>query len=125
MNPAVHQRICAEIQEKHARETAALRAELAKHQESEFHPDWSLLAATRDSLAEHQQMIVALREELERECADHKQTVADAMWSVKENKALREALEIIAAQSSGVVGSTARSDCMAAIARAALNKEKT
>ena len=33
---------------------------------------------------------------------------------------LREALEIIAAQSSGIPGSTARADCMAAIARLAL-----
>ena len=47
-----------------AAENARLRAELAKHQESEFHPDWSMLVATRESLAEHQQMIVALREQL-------------------------------------------------------------
>ena len=46
------------------RERNALRAELAKHQESEFHPDWSLLVATREGLAEHQQMIVTLREAL-------------------------------------------------------------
>lgn len=31
----------------------ALEAELSKHQESEFHPDWSLLEASRDSLLEH------------------------------------------------------------------------
>jgi hypothetical protein len=47
-----------------AAENARPRAELAKHQESEFHPDWSMLVATRESLAEHQQMIVALREQL-------------------------------------------------------------
>ena len=45
-----------------AADSAALRAELAKHQESEFHPDWSMLEATRESLAEHQQIIRALRE---------------------------------------------------------------
>lgn len=47
-----------------AAENAALRAELAKHQESEFHPDWSMLEATRDSLAEHQQIIRDLRERI-------------------------------------------------------------
>jgi hypothetical protein len=40
-----------------------LRAELSKHQESEFHPDWSMLEATRSSLREHQQMIRDLRAE--------------------------------------------------------------
>lgn len=35
-----------------AEEITALRAELAKHQESEFHPDWSKLEATRDALRE-------------------------------------------------------------------------
>ena len=45
-------------------ENDALRAELAKHQESEFHPDWSMLAATRESLREHQQMIRELRAEV-------------------------------------------------------------
>lgn len=39
------------------------------------------------------------------------------------NKALREALEIIEAQDSGIVGSTAKADCMAAIARAALKQD--
>ena len=34
-----------------------LEAELARHQESEFHPDWSLLEATRASLREHQEII--------------------------------------------------------------------
>ena len=45
-------------------ENAALRAELAKHQESEFHPDWSMLAATREGLAEHQDMIRRLSEQV-------------------------------------------------------------
>ena len=39
-----------------------LKAELAKHQESEFHPDWSMLKATRSSLREHQSIIRELRE---------------------------------------------------------------
>lgn len=47
-----------------ATDSAALRAELAKHQESEFHPDWSMLEATRDSLAEHQQIIRDQRERI-------------------------------------------------------------
>jgi len=33
-------------------ENASLKAELAKHQESEFHPDWSLLESTREALKE-------------------------------------------------------------------------
>lgn len=37
-----------------------------------------------------------------------------------ERRLLRETLEQLAAQSSGVAGSTARADCMAALARAAL-----
>ena len=45
-------------------ECAALRAELAKHQESEFHPDWSMLSATREGLAEHQDMIQRLSEQV-------------------------------------------------------------
>ena len=45
-----------------AADNAALRAELAKHQESQFHPDWSMLEATRESLAEHQQIIRELNE---------------------------------------------------------------
>ena len=33
-------------------EIAALKAELAKHQESQFHPDWPVLGATRERLRE-------------------------------------------------------------------------
>jgi predicted metal-dependent phosphoesterase TrpH len=69
-----------------AADNAALRAELAKHQESEFHPDWSLLVATRDSLAEHQQMIVTLRQYL-----DAAQRRAGALGD--EVAGLREALK--------------------------------
>ena len=45
-----------------AADNAALRAELAKHQESEFHPDWSMLSATRDCLAEYQEIAGELQE---------------------------------------------------------------
>ena len=41
---------------------------------------------------------------------------------VGEHKRYREALELIAAQDSGIVGSTSKADCMAAIARAVLNR---
>jgi ABC-type phosphate transport system auxiliary subunit len=34
-----------------------LEEELAKHQESEFHPDWSQLQAAREALREHQSQI--------------------------------------------------------------------
>lgn len=44
-----------------AADNAALRAELATHQESQWHPDWSLLVATREALAEHRQIIAALQ----------------------------------------------------------------
>jgi hypothetical protein len=65
-SPGHHPILCREIR-AHAiltDENAALRAELAKHQESKFHPDWSMLVATQESLREYQQIIVALREQL-------------------------------------------------------------
>lgn len=43
---------------------AAAQAELAKFQESPFHPDWSLLEATRKSLREHMGLLKAAQEEL-------------------------------------------------------------
>ena len=46
-----------------------LRVELSAFQESEFHPDWSMLQATRDSLK-------ATRSELERARADLNQSSA-------------------------------------------------
>ncbi len=49
-----------------------LKAELAKHQESEFHPDWSMLEATRDSLREHAEEIKRLRGGLGR--------IAEGVW---------------------------------------------
>lgn len=36
----------------HLAEITRLQSELAKHQESEFHPDWSMLQATREALKE-------------------------------------------------------------------------
>lgn len=47
-----------------ADEIERLTAELAKHQESEFHPDWSLLEATRESLREHQKKCKSLTAEV-------------------------------------------------------------
>ncbi len=52
-----------------------LEAELAKHQESQFHPDWSALEATRESLREAWARIAELHETGEhfhscRECAE-------------------------------------------------------
>ena len=41
-----------------------LEAELAKHQGSTFHPDWSLLTATRDTVKEQQATIEKLEAEL-------------------------------------------------------------
>ena len=43
-----------------------LEAELAKHQGSTFHPDWSLLTATRDTVKEQQATITELRDEVKR-----------------------------------------------------------
>lgn len=39
-----------------------------------------------------------------------------------ENKLMRDTLETLSAQDSGIVGSTAKNDCMASIARAVLNQ---
>lgn len=41
-----------------------LEAELAKHQESEFHPDWSMLEATRGTLREYREMLKSANAEL-------------------------------------------------------------
>jgi hypothetical protein len=43
--------------ESMADEIDALKSDLAKHQESEFHPDWSLLEASRESLREHMALL--------------------------------------------------------------------
>lgn len=42
----------------------ALKAELTKYQESEFHPDWSMLEATRGLLREHKAELKAAREQI-------------------------------------------------------------
>ena len=47
-----------------AERIAGLEAELAKHQESSFHPDWSLMQSTRESLREARARIAELEEQL-------------------------------------------------------------
>jgi hypothetical protein len=46
--------------------------------------------------------------------------IMDCRDALSREQLYREALEELAAQSSGIPGSTAKADCMAAIARAAL-----
>lgn len=48
----------------HRKQRQALEAELSQHQRSEFHPDWSLLQATQESLREKMAEIQQLRQEL-------------------------------------------------------------
>lgn len=45
-------------------EIEELQSELAKHQQSEFHPDWSLLKATQASLREHMALVKSAQAEL-------------------------------------------------------------
>jgi len=49
-----------------ARGLKMAEAELAKHQESEFHPDWSLLEATRAVVKEQAAEILKLNEKLDK-----------------------------------------------------------
>lgn len=68
----------------HEARIAELRRELAKHQESEFHPDWSMLEATRDSLKECQGIIAELAlmvEQLRRE-RDALRTLAGNIYAL-------------------------------------------
>jgi len=67
-----------------------LKAELAKHQESEFHPDWSMLKATRASLKEHQQLLRDAWSERDNQCkaADH--WMGEANKEHNDNVRLRE-----------------------------------
>ena len=58
-------RYCTEC-ERLSRRVEALEAELSKHQESEFHPDWSMLEATRASLRDHQGIIRELQADVDR-----------------------------------------------------------
>lgn len=48
-------------------ENERLKAELSKHQTSEFHPDWSLLNAAQDSIKEANAEIAKLRRRLAEE----------------------------------------------------------
>ncbi len=52
--------------------------------------------------------------------SDERADALELVAALRELQQAREALQIIAAQSSGIPGSTARADCMAAIARLAL-----
>lgn len=44
--------------------------QLAKHQESEFHPDWSMLQASQESLREHMVKVKELEAQLAR-CVEY------------------------------------------------------
>jgi hypothetical protein len=50
--------------EEKERECEELRAKLAEFQQSEFHPDWSLLQATQESLREYMRLTRELQEKL-------------------------------------------------------------
>lgn len=52
-----------EINERLERHFEQMKAELAKYQQSEFHPDWSLLQACRDCLEESREEVSRLRAE--------------------------------------------------------------
>lgn len=58
-------------------ESARLKAELAKHQHSEFHPDWSLLKATQQSLREHMALLNTIRALAMEEAA---RTLEEDLW---------------------------------------------
>lgn len=82
-------------------EIERLKAELAKHQESEFHPDWSMLEATRGLLREHKAELKAARDEIENWQDDRKyqepylRSELEKAWKLKvelrdENRMLAE-----------------------------------
>lgn len=54
-----------EMHDFNEQQNIKLEAELAKHQESQFHPDWSMLEATRNALKETQQECKRLRDAIE------------------------------------------------------------
>lgn len=58
LESTANRRVAAAIAERNAArvEVEQLKRELAKHQEASFHPDWSMLKATRESLREHMKM---------------------------------------------------------------------
>lgn len=78
-----------------------------------------------------QAMCVAASHENEKyrtiSCLKCGSSALESMWNTRENEELesyRKALELIAAQDSGIVGSTDKADCLAGIAQAVLNRTK-
>lgn len=63
-----------------AERIAELEAELAKHQESSFHPDWSLLEATRESLREAQARIAEMEKQLAADALIARLSEDDEQW---------------------------------------------
>jgi chromosome segregation ATPase len=72
-----------------AAEIAALKAELSRHQESEFHPDWSMLKATRESLAEHQVIIRSTSDERDRALRERNEARLEVTSQAAEIAALK------------------------------------
>ena len=65
---------------KMAERITQLEAELAKHQESSFHPDWSLLDATRESLREAQARIAEMEKQLAADALIARLSEDDEQW---------------------------------------------
>ena len=63
-----------------AAQIAELEGELAKHQESSFHPDWSLLDATRESLREAQARIAEMEKQLAADALIARLSEDDEQW---------------------------------------------
>jgi exonuclease VII large subunit len=87
-----------------------LKVELSKHQESEFHPDWSMLQAGRDSLKEHQTLlrtraeeIKSLEGDLSRTMAALDQTESNFNGMLKQRNKLADALDEQGIDSDGVL----------------------
>lgn len=71
-------------------ERDALKAELAKHQSSEFHPDWSMLQACQDGLREHMGMIKEREADLKEQGEDFQKLSADYHALHRELQSLKE-----------------------------------
>lgn len=70
----------------HQQEVKRLKAELAKFQKSEFHPDWSLLEASQNSIREHQQIMGRWRDGIQR--------LAESMTEQESTAAMTDLLEM-------------------------------